>query len=94
VRKSKQDFLELLASGEYYALQKKDDLNREDIRMRREDGRAAEIYNYPYRINQMPAYIFDEFVREASLTQDGTDELGGTIFRVTEKGRKRCQRAA
>jgi len=84
MRKSEADFLELMATGEYYALQKKDDLNREDISIRREDGLALEMYNYPYRVNQMPAYIFDKFVREGLLQDDGTDELGGTIFRATE----------
>ncbi len=94
MRKSKQDFLELFASGSYHALQKRDDLNREDICIRREDGLPAEIVNYPYRINQIPAYIFEEFVIEGYLKQDGTDELGGAIFRITEKGRKRWQQAA
>jgi hypothetical protein len=94
MRRSKLDFLELMASGTYYALQKRDDRNREDICLRREDGLAAEIHNYPYRINQIPAYIFDEFVREGLLKADGTDELGGTIFRTIENERKRAPRAA
>jgi len=94
MRKSEADFLELMATGEYYALQKKDDLNREDISIRREDGLALEMYNYPYRVNQMPAYIFDKFVREGLLQDDGTDELGGTIFRATENPRKQGMRAA
>jgi hypothetical protein len=89
--KSKNEFQELFATGAYYALQKKDDRNREDISIRREDGLDAEIHNYPYRTNQMPAYIFDEFVRKGILVaQDGKDELGGTIFRRTEKRRKRA----
>jgi hypothetical protein len=94
MRKSSQDFLELFLSGTYYALQKKDDLNLEDICVRREDGLAAEIQNYPYRTNQVPAYIFDEFLREGFLVKDGTDELGGTIFRATEEARQQALRAA
>jgi hypothetical protein len=94
MRKSSQDFLELFVSGTYYALQKKDDPNREDICIRREDGLPAEIQNYPYRTNQVPAYIFDEFVREHFLKEDGTDEFGGTIFRATEDACKQVLRAA
>lgn len=94
MRKSKLDFVELFVSGAYYALQKKDDRNLEDICIRREDGLAAEIENYPYRTNQIPAYIFDEFVREGFLKEDGTDQLGGTIFRVTENALKQALRAA
>jgi hypothetical protein len=90
MRKSKLDFRELMASGEYYALQKKEDRNREDISLQRVDGLAAEIHNYPYRTNQLPAYIFDDFVREGFLERAGTDELGGTIFRVTAKARRRA----
>ena len=94
MRKSKLDFMELFVSGAYYALQKKDDRNREDISIKREDGFAAEIHNYPYRTNQIPAYIFDELVREVFLKEDGSDELGGTIFRATEHAREQDLRAA
>jgi hypothetical protein len=94
MRKSKLDFIALFVSGAYYALQKKVDRNREDISIRREDGLAAEIHNYPYRINQIPAYIFDELMREGLLKEDGTDELGGTIFRATESAREVALRAA
>jgi hypothetical protein len=86
--KSKQDFLALIASGAYYALQKREDRNREDISIRREDGLPVEINNYPYRNNQMPAYVFDEFLRDGILKEDGTDELGGTIFRMKETFRQ------
>ena len=51
--------------------------------MKREDGLAAEIQNYPYRVNQIPAYLFDELVREGVLRQDGIDENGEAIFRVS-----------
>ena len=94
MRKSKLEFMELMASGAYYALQREDDRNLEDISIRREDGVAEEIYNFPYRINQMPAYVFEEFIEEGILEQDGTDELGGKIFRVTDKGREKALRAA
>jgi hypothetical protein len=63
--KSKKEFLELFATGNYYALQKRHDRNREDTSIQREDGLAAAIDNYPYRTNQIPAYIFDEFVRKS-----------------------------
>jgi hypothetical protein len=93
MRKTKQDFLALIASGAYYVLQKKDDPNREDISVRREDGAPVVLPNYPYRDNQVPAYIFDEFLKESVIKQDGTDEFGGIIFRAPEKC-KRTQRAA
>ncbi len=93
MRKSKQDFLELIASGDYYALQKCDDPNREDIAIRREDGLAGEIENYPYRTNQMPAYIFDELVRDGLIEKVGTDEKGGAIFRIAAVGPKRARAA-
>jgi hypothetical protein len=92
--KSKLDFLDLLASGAYYVLQRKDDRNREDISIRRRDGLHVEIHNYPYRNNQVPAYMFDEFLEEGFIEQDGTDELGGAIFRMTGKAPKRTLRAA
>ncbi len=75
-------------------MQKKHDRHRDDITIRREDGLPAEIQNYPYRINQMPTYIFDEFVREGILEQDGTDETGATIFRPAKKGGKSSLQAA
>ncbi|MGO8955412.1 MAG: hypothetical protein ACLPWS_06495 [Rhodomicrobium sp.] len=93
MRKSKEEFKALLASGEYYALQKKNDWNRDDITVMREDGLSAEIHNYPYRINQMPTYIFHELLSEGVLKEDGTDEHGGTIFRMTENGEKSSLRA-
>ena len=91
---TKAEFLALLSSGAYYALQKKNDHNREDISIKREDGHAAELANYPYRMNQMPAYLFDEFCDEGLLQKDGADESGGTIFRVTKKVRQKLERAA
>jgi hypothetical protein len=94
MRKSKEEFKALLASGDYYALQKKNDWNRDDITLMREDGRPAEIHNYPYRINQMPTYMFHELLDEGVLKQDGTDEHGGTIFRTAQSGGKRSLRAA
>jgi len=94
MRMSKEELLDLILTGEYYAIQRKDDWNREDIRIKREDGLVAEIQNYPYRINQMPAYLFDELVREGVLRKDGTDEEGGTIFRVSATDRKRFTWAA
>ena len=87
MRKSKLDFLELIACGAYYALQKKDDRNLEDITIRRLDGHPEEIHNYPYRTNQMPAYIFQEFLGEGILEEADRDEAGGRIFRVTERVR-------
>lgn len=85
MRKSKLDFLELIATGAYYAVQRKDDLNLDDITIRRWDGRREEIHNYPYRVNQMPAYIFQEFVREGILEEAERDETGSRVFRVTER---------
>ncbi len=86
--------MELIASGEYYVLQKGHDRNRDDIALRREDGLPAEIHNYPYRINQLPAYIFLELLDEGFLKEDGTDELGGIIFRPVSKKRERSAQAA
>jgi len=79
--KSKADFLELLATGEYYVLQKRHDWNLDDIALKRADGARAEIQNYPYRINQMPTYIFRELLAGGFIETAGTDELGGTVFR-------------
>jgi hypothetical protein len=92
--KTKSEFVELLASGAYYVLQRHCDLNRDDISIKREDGSAAEIYNYPYRINQMPAYIFDELVRDGVLREDGKADCGGTVFRVNKKNSGAVMRAA
>ena len=94
MRMSKEELLDLIWTGDYYAIQRKEDWNREDIRIKREDGLVAEIQNYPYRVNQMPAYLFDELVREGVLRKDGTDEEGGTIFRVSATDRKTFTRAA
>ena len=81
MRKSKADFQELLATGEYYVLQKQHDLNLDDIALMREDGAPAGIENYPYRINQLPTYIFRDFLAAGVLKAAGTDELGGSVFR-------------
>jgi hypothetical protein len=94
MRKSKKDFMDLIASGEYYVLQKPHDRNWDDITLKREDGCSAEIENYPYRINQLPTYMLIEFLREGFLKEDGTDELGGTIFRAVDKTRKTSAQAA
>jgi len=94
MRMSKAELLDLMATGDYYAVQRKDDWNREDIRIKREDGLAAQIVNYPYRINQMPAYLFDELVRKGVLRQDGMDENGGAVFRLSRGRLKSLKRAA
>ena len=94
MRMSKEELLALILTGDYYAIQREDDSNRVDIRIRREDGAVANIQNYPYRINQMPAYLFDELVREGVLRKDGIDEDGGMIFRVSETSHKPYTRAA
>jgi len=94
MRMSREELVELILTGDYYAIQKKDDYNREDILLRREDGRPARIQNYPYRTNQVPAYLFDELVREGILRPDGADENVATIFRVATDARKPFTRAA
>jgi hypothetical protein len=94
MRKSKADFVELIASGEYCVLHKVHDRNHDDLALKREDGQPAEVQNYPYRINQLPAYIFNEFVSEGLLKEDGTAECGGTIFRATDKALRQSLRAA
>lgn len=94
MRKSKADFMELLASGDYYVLQKKHDRNLDDITVKREDGLPAEIQNYPYRINQMPTYIFRELLDEGFLKHDSAVELEGTVFRPVHNNRKSSPRAA
>lgn len=85
MRKTEQDFLEFLGSGAYYVLQKRDDFNYEDISIRRRDGRPEEIHNYPYRINQLPAYIFQQFLREGVLEESEQDIEGDRIFQVSER---------
>ena len=82
MRLSRAELIGLIATGDHYAILRKDDFNRDDIRLKREDGRAAGIQNYPYRIDQLPTYIFDELVRTGVLQQDGIDEEGAAIFRV------------
>ncbi len=94
MRKTIAVFLELLASGEYYVIQKKHDRNLDDIAVKREDGQPAEIHNYPYRVNQMPTYIFHECLAEGFLKADGTDADGGTVFRPVRKKREHSPRAA
>jgi len=91
--KSKAEFLELLASGEFYVLQKKHDCNLDDISVKREDGQPADIQNYPYRINQMPTYIFRELLAEGFLKEAGTSEYG-TIFRPAQSKRAPSAQAA
>jgi len=88
MRKSKADFMELLAGGEFYVLQKKHDCNLDDIALKREDGAPAEIENYPYRVNQMPTYIFRDLLEGGIIEVAGTDELGGTVFRPVRMKRK------
>jgi hypothetical protein len=94
MRMTREELRDLIATGDYYAIQKKDDWNREDILIKREDGLPAGIVNYPYRINQLPAYIFDELVREGVLRPDGTDENGAAVFRLSSKVGKPLTRAA
>jgi len=93
MRKSKFDFMELIASGDYYVLQRKDDRDWNDIKVKREDGLPAEIHNYPYRINQLPAYLFRELISEVFLREDGSDEHGGTIYRLAQTDCKRSAQA-
>lgn len=88
MRLSEIDLLELIASGEYHLVQRKDDWNRDDILIKREDGGAAKIENFPYRINQLPSYLFDRLLKEGTLRPDGKDQEGGTIFRVSGEGHK------
>jgi len=83
MRLSEMNLLELIQSGEYHLVQRKDDWNRDDILFKREDGDPAKIENYPHRINQLPSYIFDRLLREGTLRPDGKDQEGGTIFRVS-----------
>jgi len=94
MRKSKADFLELIGSGEFYVVHKANDRNHDDLTLKREDGEPAEIVNYPYRINQLPVYIFNELISEGFLQRNGADEFGGAIFRATEKALGAARRAA
>jgi hypothetical protein len=83
--KSKSEILHLLAGGDYCARQRKDDFNRDDIHLKREDGSLSHIENYPYRVNQIPSYMFEEFLREGLLQEAGRDSEGSKIFRSTPK---------
>jgi len=94
MRKSKSDFVELLASGEYYVLHKADDRNHDDLTLKRFDGQPCDIQNYPYRVNQLPAYIFNEFLKEGLLKEAGTAECGGVIFEPAGKKTQSSLRAA
>jgi hypothetical protein len=91
---SKSDFWDLMASGLYYARQRSDDLSWVDISIVREDGRPVEISNYPYRTNQMPAYIFGAFLREGVLIEGGKDASGATIYKASVKAWKTKSNAA
>jgi hypothetical protein len=93
MRKSKTDFEALLTSGEYYVLQKQNDRNLDDIALKREDGQPAEIHNYPYRINQIPAYIFLDLLADGFLAETGTGEHG-TVFRPACPKRESSAEAA
>lgn len=94
MRMLKKDFVELIASGQYYVLQKSHDRNRDDIALKREDGLPAEVHNYPYRVNQMPTYIFHELLDEGFLKEDGTDDLGNIAFRPVSRKREPSSQAA
>jgi len=94
MRLSEMDLRELIASGDYHLVQKKADWNRDDILIKREDGSPAKIENYPYRINQLPSYLFDRLLREGTIRSDGKDQEGGTIFRVSGGRRKPLGSAA
>jgi hypothetical protein len=93
MRKSKADFMELLATGQYFVLQKEHDRNLDDIALKREDGLPAEVQNYPYRVNQMPTYIFRELLDEGFLKDAGTGEQG-TVFRPVQAKREPSAQAA
>ena len=87
MRLTKSELIALIMTGEYFAVMKKDDWNRDDIALKREDDAPADIQNFPYRVNQVPTYIFDELVRDGLLLEAGRDEWGGTIFRVNRMKR-------
>ncbi len=88
MRLTRSELVALIMTGEYFAVMRKDDWNRDDITIKREDGAPADIQNFPYRINKMPTYIFDELVRDGLLLEAGRDERGGTIFRINGAKRK------
>ncbi len=94
MRLTKSELIGLIMTGEYFAVIKKDDWNRDDITIKREDGAPADIQNFPYRTNQMPTYIFDDLVRDGLLFEAGKDEQGGTIFRINGAKRKAPAQAA
>jgi hypothetical protein len=94
MRLTKSELIALIMTGEYFAVMKNDDWNRDDIAIKREDGTPADIQNFPYRINQMPTYIFDELVRDGLLLEAGRDERGGTIFRINGTKLKAAAQAA
>ena len=81
MRMTKSELIALIMTGEYFAVMKRGDWNRDDIALKRNDGVPADIQNFPYRVNQMPTYIFDELVRDGILLEAGRDQWGGTIFR-------------
>ncbi len=83
--KTSSEILRLIAGEGYYAFQKIDDYNRDDIRLRREDGSEPHIENYPYRVNQIPSYMFEEFLRDGLICEDGLDSEGSRIYRRTRK---------
>ena len=92
MRKSKADFVELLASGAHHVLQKKHDRNLDDIALKREDGGPADIHNYPYRLNQTPAYIFRELLAEGFLKEAGAGDHGA-VFRPAGEARASAEAA-
>jgi hypothetical protein len=94
MRLTKSELIGLIETGDYFAVMRKDDWNRDDIRIKRDDGEPANIQNFPYRINQMPTYIFDELVRSGVLLEAGTDDQGGTIFRLNRRKINSSMRAA
>jgi len=94
MRLTKSELIALMMTGEYFAVMKRDDWNRDDIAIKREDGAPADIQNFPYRINQMPTYVFDELVRDGLLLEAGRDDRGGTIFRINGAKRKAPPQAA
>jgi hypothetical protein len=94
MRKSEADFVELMATGDYYVIHKAHDRNHDDLTLKRCDGEPADVQNFPYRVNQLPAYIFNEFLKEGLLREDGRAECGGAIFRPTGKALQKSLRAA
>ncbi len=94
MRLTKSELVALIETGDYHVVMKKNDWNRDDIFINREDGTPADIQNFPYRINQMPTYLFDELVRNNTLIESGLDDQGGTIFRLSAKKTRGIVRAA